>query len=94
MTALDQLSHIAGAVRPLGWMARVALAAAGIVQGLRNRAAMRQLSELTDYELHDIGLVRSDLLDAFDASPTTSPTSRLAQIAAQRALEQATRRMR
>jgi uncharacterized protein YjiS (DUF1127 family) len=93
MTALDHRSLSIRAARPLGWLARVARAFGEAVVMMRNRKAMLQLSELTDYELHDIGLTRSDLRDACDLPLRARPTSRLAQLAAARAAEQALRRL-
>jgi uncharacterized protein YjiS (DUF1127 family) len=93
MTALDHDSCTIEAARPLGWLARVANMAAGLLAMAQNRKAMRQLGELTDYELHDIGLTRADLRDAFDLPLRGSPTSRLSQIASHRAAEQAARRV-
>jgi len=93
MTALDHRSLSIRAARPLAWLARVASILGEAVVVMRNRKAMRQLSELTDYELHDIGLTRADLRDAYELPLRTRPTSRLAQIASHRAAEQAARRM-
>ena len=67
-------SFAALAWRVLTWPARVAAA----------RAAMTQLSRMTDHELRDIGLSRQDLRDASALVADADPTELLAQRAAGR----------
>jgi len=61
----------------------------------RNRRDFRRLSEMTDWELRDIGLVRSDLSYASDRSLGTDPTLRLGSLARSRAesIEELARRI-
>jgi uncharacterized protein YjiS (DUF1127 family) len=50
-----------------GVFARLAGAVAWLVELPRRQAVLAELSELSDHELADIGLVRSDLGRVFDA---------------------------
>jgi len=53
-----------------------------------NRRAMRRLSDLTDWELVDIGLTREDIALAYDGPIFDDPTRRLEQIARERARDE------
>lgn len=50
----------------------------------KNRRDFYRLGELTDVELHDIGLTRGDLIVASDITMAYDPTANLARIARQR----------
>ena len=64
--------------------ARIAAAAANLYRTWKNRRAFCRLSEMTDAELADIGLTRSDLHVA-DAVPFGSdPTAKLCRLARER----------
>ena len=55
--------------RALAWPARVGAA----------RRAMMQLARMSDYELHDIGLTRQDVLDVSALPLDEDPTALLAR---------------
>jgi len=57
-----------------------------------NRRAMRRLSDLTDWELVDIGLTREDIARAYEGSIFDDPTRRLEKIARDRARDEGTAR--
>jgi len=64
-----QAAHGASALRrALSWPARVGA----------ERRAMRQLARMSDHELHDIGLVRQDIVDASVLRPNADPSEMLA----------------
>jgi len=42
----------------------------------RYREAIRELAQLSDYELHDIGIVRSDIENVARRSPADKATGR------------------
>lgn len=50
----------------------------------KNRRAFYRLGEMTDVELHDIGLTRGDLAIPADLPFTYDPTSNLGKVARQR----------
>jgi uncharacterized protein YjiS (DUF1127 family) len=65
--------------------ARAAYGAAGaIVRTMGNRRAARQLSDLPDYLLTDMGIRRDDVSEALQAHWREDPTYRLAMKAARR----------
>lgn len=49
-----------------------------------NRRAFYQLGEMSDTELHDIGLTRGDLAVPVDLPLTADPTANLGKVARQR----------
>lgn len=51
----------------------------------KNRRAFYRLGEMTDVELHDIGLTRGDLAIPSDFPLTYDPTAGLGKVARQRA---------
>lgn len=55
-----------------------------VFRALKNRRAFYQLGEMSDVELHDIGLTRSDLAVPVDIPFTSDPTAHLDRIARQR----------
>lgn len=65
--------------------------AAALFQAFKNRREMYHLGELSDIELADIGLRRSDLFVALDAPATVDPTTRLTRLAAGNIREAAAR---
>jgi Domain of unknown function (DUF1127). len=76
-----------------GFAMRLVRTLSHILRSWSNRRAMRQLNELTEWELVDIGLTREDIALAYDGPILDDPTRRLAQIARERAKEDnATRR--
>jgi uncharacterized protein YjiS (DUF1127 family) len=62
-------------------MARLA---ADLLRAWKNRRAFYRLGELSDAELADIGLTRSDLHVAIAAPFASDPTARLRDMAAER----------
>jgi len=77
---------LSGAGRVLG-------AAARLYRIRRNRAAILQLTECSDYMLHDIGVTRSELRSALGAAPLDDPSLRLGALADIRARQAAARRI-
>ncbi len=62
-----------------------------LFQAFKNRREMYQLGEMSDIELADIGLRRSDLFVALDSPATVDPTIRLSRLAAGNIREAAAR---
>lgn len=92
MTTLDTTMQMPAATRP-AVLARMIRGGVSLVQSWRNRKAFAQLSNFSDRELADIGLVRSDLFEA-DRAAMLDPTSELRGVAVRRiALEDAARRV-
>ena len=56
-----------------------------VVRVLSNRIQTTNLAELDDYQLADIGLVRSDVLEALDVGLMEDPTLHLTRAAQLRA---------
>lgn len=65
-------------------VARVAAWLVNAFQAWKNRREFYRLGELSDVELHDIGLTRGDLAVPSDFSFTSDPTSALSRVARQR----------
>jgi uncharacterized protein YjiS (DUF1127 family) len=85
MTALDTATHAPHA--PIGMAAavsRVAGALGKFLRGLWRRREVNRLGELSDHQLADIGLTRSDLVVALHAPLHTDPTTRLSTLASER----------
>lgn len=64
---------------------------AALFQAFKNRRAIYQLGEMSDIELADIGLRRSDLFFALESPATVDPTIRLSRLAAGNIREAAAR---
>lgn len=64
---------------------RVLRALNALFRAWRNRGEMRRLSEMTEWELADIGLTRRDLVLAGSGSIGSDPTRILQRIVAERA---------
>lgn len=75
-----------------GFVQRFARTASEAWRLWRNRRAMAQLNELTDWELVDIGLTREDISLAYDGPVLDDPTRRLESMARARAREEAAMR--
>lgn len=65
--------------------ARIVLAAANLYRTWRNRRAFCRISEMTDAELADIGLTRSDIRAAVALPFSVDPTAELRSLACERA---------
>ena len=80
MTTLDHCTETThSAVRPVNAM-RFVTYAADLLRAWQNRRAFYRLGEMTDTELADIGLTRSDLHVAVDLPFASDPTVRLRSI--------------
>lgn len=86
MTALDHPTHalVAGS-RTADVVARVANGTRNLLRWLSGRHAVDRLCDLSDHQLRDIGLTRADLAVVRRAPLGTDPTSRLGEIARERA---------
>ncbi|NTJ41424.1 DUF1127 domain-containing protein [Agrobacterium larrymoorei] len=58
---------------------------AGLLRNVRHRIAANKLDEMDDWQLADIGLLRTDVTDAFETSLLEDPTLHLARSAQMRA---------
>lgn len=84
MTAIDYSRNDPFAFTHPSVARRVANWASTAFRAWQNRRAFYRLGELTDVELHDIGLTRGDLAVVSDASLTYDPTLHISRIARQR----------
>ena len=94
MAVLDHTSYTTTATLPAALVKRVARAAAGVWKGWSNRRQFRRLAEMSDWELADIGLQRSDLHDAWSSRAALDPTAYLTRTTHRRVtLDDAARRI-
>ncbi|MET3661679.1 DUF1127 domain-containing protein [Aquamicrobium ahrensii] len=85
MTACDCAAPVSRiSVRPSA-LARLGLDVRRLLTLWRNRRAFNRLCEMTEAELADIGVSRSDLHDALEVRFAGDPTARLRAIADARA---------
>ena len=81
MTTYDHATEtMQTATRPV-FSARVVNGIANFIRAMKNRRAVYHLGEMTDSELADIGLTRSDLNVAIDLPLGTDPTAHLGSVA-------------
>ena len=95
MTTLDHAREtMHSAARP-AYAARVVNAAVNFLRAWKNRRAFYRLGEMSDAELADIGLTRSDLNVAVDLPFGADPTAHLGSMADARirAIEDMARRV-
>lgn len=94
MTALDHPTTYAG-VAPLRTdvASRVANGLKTILRAMFNRRHLGDLNELSDHQLADIGLMRSDLFEAKLTGISADPTTALSQMCQRRREEQMARRV-
>ena len=84
MTAIDCCENKKTAT---GWTAVVETTVAAVekagtlLRAWANRRELYRLGEMSDRELHDIGLTRSDLFVARNVPATIDPTARLGALA-------------
>ncbi|MCT8998778.1 DUF1127 domain-containing protein [Chelativorans intermedius] len=87
-------------VLPIADTARLGFATRLVRMGVQawrlwaNRRAMRQLREMSDWELRDIGLEPEDIARAYQVPIYDDPTRRLQQIARERARREMLHRRR
>ena len=82
MTALDHRTHaIAAETRTVAAVARVAGALRSFLRAVANRRQVNRLGNLSDHELADIGLTRSDLHVVVDLPFGRDPTVHLGPLA-------------
>ncbi|HWK67503.1 MAG TPA: DUF1127 domain-containing protein [Rhizobiaceae bacterium] len=79
MTTLDHHSSLHAAPRQ-AWAARAVNSVAGFYRSWKNRREFMRLGEMTDAELADIGLRRTDLYAAVGLPFGADPTTRLNDI--------------
>ena len=80
MTTLDHSTETThSATQPVNAM-RIVNYTADLFRAWKNRRAFYRLGELSDTELADVGLTRSDLCVAVDLPFATDPTVRLRSI--------------
>mgnify|MGYP002622254493 CR=1 FL=1 len=85
MTALDHPTHAIGAgTRTVAAVARLTEAVRMLVRSLKNRREVNYLSRLSDHQLADIGLTRTDLEVAMHSPFKVDPTARLSRYAYER----------
>ncbi|MCO6389729.1 DUF1127 domain-containing protein [Aliihoeflea aestuarii] len=94
MTALDHTTTYAGAAPSRTDVAsRVANGLKAVLRAMLNRRHLGSLNELSDHQLADIGLMRSDLFEAKLASMSADPTATLSALSQRRAEERMARRV-
>jgi uncharacterized protein YjiS (DUF1127 family) len=95
MTALDHRTHaIAAETRTVAAVTRVVTVFSSLLRALKNRREVNRLGYLSDHELADIGLMRTDLIVAMRSPFIIDPTRRLADFARERyAAEDGARRV-
>jgi|SRR5687767_1746758 uncharacterized protein YjiS (DUF1127 family) len=89
MSTTEHALHSISAMRP-GLSARVANVVTNAWRAFRNRRAFYRLGEMSDIQLADIGLTRSDLSVAMDLPYGYDPTAHLGAMARERVREQET----
>ena len=80
MTTCDHATETMHQARPV-FAARVVNTVANFLRAWKNRRAFYQLGEMSDSELADIGLTRSDLNVAIDLPFGSDPTAHLRPLA-------------
>lgn len=81
MTTLDHASHATLAGQHAAFATRAVIAVANLLRAWKNRRAVYRLGELSDFELADIGLTRSDLSVAVALPFSADPTVHLGSLA-------------
>ena len=84
MTALHPTHAAAAETRTVAAVTRVVHGLAAFLRAWSNRRHIGSLGDLSDHELADIGLMRTDLLVARRAPLGRDPTARLSTIARER----------
>ncbi|MEO3386429.1 DUF1127 domain-containing protein [Mesorhizobium sp. CAU 1741] len=87
MTALDHPTHAIGAgTRTVATVARLTEVLRMFVRSVKNRRELNHLWRLSDHELADIGLMRTDIEVVTHAPLGVDPTVRLNRIARERGM--------
>ena len=81
MTTFDHATETMHAATRPAFSARVVTAVSNFLRAWKNRRAFYRLGEMSDAELADIGLTRSDLSVAIDLPFGTDPTAHLGTVA-------------
>ncbi len=85
MSALDHIAQPAAAwTRVVSVVVRVGEFANGLNRAFGNRREVAKLAELSDHQLADIGLMRTDLEVVMRGPVATDPTTGLARLARER----------
>ena len=85
MTALDHRTHAIDAeVRTVAAVTRVTNGLRSFFRAVLNRREVNRLADMSDYQLADIGLKRSDLLVVMHSPLGTDPTTKLSDVARER----------
>ena len=85
MTALDHSTPAIGAgTRTIATVVRLTEVLRMFVRSIRNRRELNHLARLSDHELADIGLMRTDLEVVTHAPLGVDPTARLSRFARER----------
>ncbi len=94
MSTFEQTTALSAAPRQ-AWAVRAVNALSGFYRAWKNRREFMRLGEMSDAELADIGLVRSDLHVAVGLPLGSDPTVHLSTLARQRlrVAEEAARRV-
>lgn len=85
MTTIDYASSSATAAPRATVVTSAIVWASNAFRAWKNRRQFYKLAEMTDVELHDIGLTRGDLAVPSDLPFTYDPTSHLGRVARMRA---------
>lgn len=94
MTALDRHTTYAGAATlRTDVTSRMVKGLRAILRAMVNRRHLGSLSELSDHQLADIGLVRADLHTASITRMPADPTSTLSALSKKRHVEKLARRV-
>jgi uncharacterized protein YjiS (DUF1127 family) len=83
MTALHHPTH-AAETRTVAAVTRVVAGLGNLFRAWKNRRHVNRLGDLSDHELADIGLMRSDLAVVLRSPIGVDPTSRLSRMARDR----------
>lgn len=87
MTALDRTTHaLTAQMRVVAVLTREAYRVAAFLQAVFNRRYMLQLEDLSDHQLEDIGLKRTDLEVVMRKPLGVDPTMELNALSMERAI--------
>jgi uncharacterized protein YjiS (DUF1127 family) len=84
MTALHHATPAAAETRTVAAVTRAVAVFGNLYRAWKNRRHVNRLADLSDHELADIGLTRSDLAVVLRSPIGVDPTSRLSAMARER----------